>query len=553
MIDKNGDANHNIRFDTQTKKLSKSTIEELESKFYESFEETPLVSAIITYIIYGMLAIFGHFRDFLRRNGYEKNQSATESTKYKEFVPLYSSFESFFTRNIYTRIRDCWNRPICSVPGARLQLLERYTEDYGWTFKYTGKTTEAVNMGSYNYLGFAENDGPCSHEAVAATREYGVGVSSSRQELGNLDIHRELERKVAQFVGKEAAITFGMGFATNSMNLPALVGKGCLVLSDTLNHASLVLGARLTGATIQTFKHNDMEHLEEKLRNAVINGQPRKNRAWKKILIIIEGVYSMEGSVVRLPDIIRLKRKYKAYVYLDEAHSIGALGRTGRGVVEYYGLNPDDIDVMMGTFTKSFGAAGGYIAASKQVISHLRAHSHSAVYACSMPAPVVQQILTSMRIITGEDGTDEGCKRIRQLAWNVRYFRRRLQEMGFIVYGNKDSPVVPLIIFMPTKLAAFCRGAMKRGLATVVVGFPATPIIEARARFCLSAAHTLADLDTALSIIDELGDELRLKYSQIRSVPFSESDNDFFAANLTNESRRRVKKTAPTSNGSVHL
>ncbi|XP_074660703.1 serine palmitoyltransferase 2-like [Tubulanus polymorphus] len=503
--------------------------------FYQSFEETPLVVAVITYIGYSILIILGHFRDILRKLGIEKSRaiSAMKEPIKEGFVPLYQSFENFYTRNLYTRIRDCWNRPICSVPGAYVELLDRVTEDYGWNFKFTGKKTKAINFGSYNYLGFAENKGSCADDAMKAVRTYGVGISGSRQELGNLDIHLELERKVAEFVGKEAAITFGMGFATNSMNLPALVGKGCLILSDELNHASLVLGSRLTGAAIKTFKHNDMANLEKKLQEAIVYGQPRTHRPWKKILIIIEGIYSMEGSIVRLPDIVRLKKKYKAYIYLDEAHSIGATGRTGRGIVDYYGLDPNDIDIMMGTFTKSFGAAGGYIAASKQIISHLRAHSHSSIYACSMSAPVAQQILTSMKIISGQDGSDEGQKRIQQLAWNTRYFRRRLQEMGFIIYGNKDSPVVPLLIFKPAKIAAFGRETLERGLATVVVGFPATPIIESRARFCLSASHTYEDIEKALEIVSEVGDVLQLKYSDIRKVPYSESDVDFYAAHLT--------------------
>ncbi|PNJ65119.1 SPTLC2 isoform 5, partial [Pongo abelii] len=221
----------------------------------------------------------------------------------------------------------------------------------------------------------------------------------------NLDKHEELEELVARFLGVEAAMAYGMGFATNSMNIPALVGKGCLILSDELNHASLVLGARLSGATIRIFKHNNMQSLEKLLKDAIVYGQPRTRRPWKKILILVEGIYSMEGSIVRLPEVIALKKKYKAYLYLDEAHSIGALGPTGRGVVEYFGLDPEDVDVMMGTFTKSFGASGGYIGGKKELIDYLRTHSHSAVYATSLSPPVVEQIITSMKCIMGQDGT----------------------------------------------------------------------------------------------------------------------------------------------------
>lgn len=495
-------------------------------KNFESFEETPLLIAILTYLGYGILIIFGHVRDFLRKWQFEKVPISAEPNL-EGWVPLYQSFESFYTRNLYRRIRDCWNRPICSVPGAEFNLMDRQSPDYGWTFRFTGKTTRAMNMGSYNYLGFAQPQGPCADDSEKVTRKYGVGVCSSRHEIGNLDIQKELEELVAQFIGVESAIAFGMGFATNSMNIPALVGKGCLILSDELNHSSLVLGARLSGAQIKTFRHNDTKDLEMKLRDAVVDGRPHSHRPWKKILIVVEGVYSMEGSIVKLHEIIRIKKKYKAYLYLDEAHSIGALGPRGRGVIDYWGCNPKDVDIMMGTFTKSFGSAGGYIGGSKKLIEYLRTHSHSACYSSSMAAPVAQQIISSMKIIMGYDGTDEGKRRIGQLAWNCRYFRRRLHEMGFIIYGNMDSPVVPLLLFLPGKIAAFSRECLKRGLATVVVGFPATPIIESRARFCLSAAHTKDMIDQALNIIDEVGTLLSLKYSRMTGCPFSEKDPEF--------------------------
>ncbi|KAM9354457.1 serine palmitoyltransferase 2b [Pholidichthys leucotaenia] len=488
--------------------------------FLESFEETPLLVAVLTYLGYGILTIFGYLRDFLRHWNIEKCHVAREREEQKDFVPLYQDFENFYTRNLYMRIRDNWNRPICSVPGAKMDLVERVTHDYNWTFEHTGRVVkDVINMGSYNYLGFAENTGACAEAAVEATHTYGMGVGSTRCELGNLDIHEELEQLVARFLGVESAMAFGMGFATNSMNIPALTGKGCLILSDELNHTSLVLGARLSGSTIRVFKHNNMQSLEKLLRDAIVHGQPRTHRPWKKILIVVEGIYSMEGSIVRLPEVIALKKRYKAYLYLDEAHSIGALGPNGRGVVDYFGLDPKDVDIMMGTFTKSFGAAGGYIGGQKDLIDYLRSHSHSAMYATSMSPPVAQQIITSMKIIMGVDGTTVGAERLRQLAENTAYFRRKLHDMGFIIYGNDDSPVVPLMLYMPAKIGAFGREMLKRNIGTVVVGFPATPIIESRARFCVSAAHTRDMLDTALEAISEVGDLLQLKYSRWKQQP----------------------------------
>ncbi|XP_067894711.1 serine palmitoyltransferase 2 [Heterodontus francisci] len=488
--------------------------------FNQSFEETPMLVAVLTYMGYGILTLFGYLRDFLREWKIEKCHHATEREEQKDFVPLYQDFENFYTRNLYMRIRDSWNRPICSVPGAKFDVMERVSYDYNWTFKFTGTVIKDVlNMGSYNYLGFAESSGFCADAATRATIQYGAGVCSTRQEIGNLDKHEELEKLVARFLGVEAAMAFGMGFATNSMNIPALVGKGCLILSDELNHASLVLGARLSGATIRVFKHNNMQSLDKLLKDAIVHGQPRTRRPWKKILIVVEGIYSMEGSIVRLPEIVALKKKYKAYLYLDEAHSIGALGPTGRGVVEYFDLNPKDVDVMMGTFTKSFGAAGGYIGGKKELIDYLRSNSHSTVYATSMSAPVTEQVIASMKCIMGEDGTKLGQTRVQQLAENTRYFRRRLKEMGFIIYGNDDSPVVPLMLYMPAKIGAFGREMLKRNVGVVVVGFPATPIIESRARFCVSAAHTREMLDTVLKVIGEVGDLLQLKYSRHKLDP----------------------------------
>jgi serine palmitoyltransferase len=331
-----------------------------------------------------------------------------------------------------------------------------------------------------------------------------------------------------------------MGFATNSLNLPSLLSPGCLVVSDEKNHASIILGLRLSGATVKVFnvsdvlqhifnsfhsflllllQHNNMRSLEKVLQDAVVKGQPKGAAAgagqpWKKILIIIEGVFSMEGSIVKLPEIIALKKKYKAYIYLDEAHSIGATGPSGRGIIDYYGIDPKEIDILMGTFTKSFGSAGGYIAGSKKLINFLRANSHAHCYASSMSPPVTQQIITSMKIIMGLDGTDQGQQRINQLARNTRYFRQRLAQMGVIIYGHEDSPVVPMLVYLFSKIGAVVRTLTTRKIAVVGVGFPATPLMECRIRFCLSAAHTKEQLDYALSVIDEISENLGLKYSR---------------------------------------
>ncbi|XP_012636284.2 serine palmitoyltransferase 3 [Microcebus murinus] len=486
-----------------------------EKHIVESFEEAPLHVMVFTYMGYGIGTLFGYLRDFMRNWGIEKCNAAIEREEQKDFVPLYQDFENFYKRNLYIRIRDNWNRPICSAPGPWFDVVERVSDDYNWTFRFTGRIIkDVINMGSYNYLGLAARYDDSMRTVKDVLEAYGLGVASTMCEMGTLDKHKELEDLVAKFLNVEAAMVFGMGFATNSMNIPALVGKGCLILSDELNHTSLVLGARLSGATIRIFKHNNAQSLEKLLRDAVIYGQPRTRRAWKKILILVEGIYSMEGSIVHLPQIIALKKKYKAYLYVDEAHSIGALGPTGRGVTEFFGIDPGEVDVLMGTFTKSFGASGGYLAGRKDLVDYLRVHSHSAVYGTSMSPPIAEQIIRSMKFLMGLDGTTQGLQRVRQLAKNTRYFRQRLQKMGFIIYGNESSPVVPVLLYMPSKVAAFARHMLQKKIGVVVVGFPATPLAEARARFCISAAHTREMLDTVLEAIDEMGDLLHLKYSR---------------------------------------
>ncbi|CAL4082128.1 unnamed protein product [Meganyctiphanes norvegica] len=461
-------------------------------------EECTLFVAFCTFVSYGVLLLVGYIKEFFwPPSSMEKNREG--------YVPLYVGFESFYTRNVYRRIQDCWARPISSVPGAEIDLMERDTPDYGWTMNLTGKIIKCINVGSYNYLGYAENKGACHDAAAETTKNVGVTTGSPRNEMGSLAIQEELETLVAEFLGVDDALTFGMGFATNVLNIPSLLGPGCLVLSDEFNHASLILGIKLSGATVKVFHHNDSVDLERKLREALVYGQNRTRRPYKMAIIVVEGIYSMEGSIVDLPAIIAIKKKYKAYLYVDEAHSIGALGPNGGGVVDYHKCNPKDVDILMGTFTKSFGAAGGYIAGSKDLIAHLRINSDAQNYAASMAAPVAQQIITSLQQIMGKDGSDEGMRRIKLLARNTQYFRRRVKHMGFIVYGSEDSPVVPVIFHLPAVTALFVRELTKRGVAGVGVGFPATKITGGRMRFCLSAAHTKEHLDKILTEVEEVG------------------------------------------------
>lgn len=206
---------------------------------------------------------------------------------------------------------DCFSHPVTGVPGRTISLLDRTTTTFNETFDYPGTRTRTLNISSYNYLGFAQARGGCADAVEDSIRRYGLTSMGARRESGTLDLHVQTERLVARFVGQEDAVVASMGFASNSTMIPALVSKGCLVISDELNHASIRIGVRFSGADVRTFKHDDMKSLENLLRDAISQGQVKTHRPWKKILVIVEGLYSMEGTLVNLPAIVALKKKYK--------------------------------------------------------------------------------------------------------------------------------------------------------------------------------------------------------------------------------------------------
>ena len=254
------------------------------------------------------------------------------------------SWESFYTRRLYHRIQDCWNRPVSSCPGAHIEVMERISKDGNVTLETTEKTIKCLNLGSYNYLGFADDwKITCRDVVVNSVDKYPLSLTSSRADFGSIELHSELEEAVARFIGKEAAIVYNMGYGTNLTSIPALLGKGSLLISDGLNHTSLVNGSRSSDAQIRVFRNNDIQNLEDILQEAIINGQPRHHRPWKKIVVMVEGIYSMEGTICKFPEIVKVCKKYKAYIYVDEAHSVGALGPTGRGICEYTGVDPKDV------------------------------------------------------------------------------------------------------------------------------------------------------------------------------------------------------------------
>ncbi|XP_050548878.1 serine palmitoyltransferase 2 isoform X2 [Daktulosphaira vitifoliae] len=474
----------------------------------DSYEKVSFYTTFMAAIGFYFLLIIG-FVNYL----IFKPKGATEQNR-EGYPPLYKTFDSIFLNYVYRRVQDCFNRVVCGVPGTEIEIQDRITYDKNWSFELLDTKSTFLNLGSYNYLGFAECYGPCIDDTVLAIKQYGWTIGSSRQELGTNLLHLELEKLTAEFLGVDDALVFGMGFATNALNLPAIMTSQCLVLSDEYNHASVILGIRLSDAVYMVYKHNDMEDLEEIIKKNIIAGNPKTKKPWEKIFIVTEGIFSMEGSIVKLPEIIAIKKKYKVYLYVDEAHSIGALGPNGGGVIDYFNCCSKDVDIFMGTFTKSFGSAGGYIAGNKALISYLRENSYASCYGMSMPPPIAQMIISSMSIIMGKKHGNEGHRRIKQLASNVQYFRKKLKAMGCIVYGNDDSPVIPMLVYMISKVGATVREFDKYNIATVGVGFPATPMLQSRIRFCMSAGLTKEQLDEVLKATKKVVDKIGLRYSR---------------------------------------
>ena len=542
-----------------------------ESRLEVSEEDSPsYLTVLSTYLTYIVLILYGHLRDFLGRRFYPQDFSHLQENN--GYAALNSDFDSFFTRRLKMRIDDCFERPVTGVCGRTVMTLERITRNYNRTFELTGNTRRALNISAYNYLGFAQSHGECADNVDIGLSLYGLSSGGTRLGAGMLDLQRQGERMVARYLNQEDAMLISMGFATNSTTIPAIAGPGTLILSDELNHTSLRAGVRMSGASIRTFKHGSIDALESLLRECISQGLPRTHRPWKKIVLLIEGLYSMEGTIVDLPRVLELKKKYKFYLYVDEAHSIGALGPHGGGVCDYFGVDPSLVDIHMGTFTKSFGAVGGYVAGKKEIIDSIRRHNYSNVFGETMAPPVLIQIMSTLATIMSvgkiPDGRAllppwmqfsepflagvEGRHRLERLAFNARYLNHGLRKLGFIIWGSRDSPVVPLLLFQPGKMKLFSSFMLDRGLAlppsqrwkkeddawntatletpnlshtgphgvrrrppivVVVVAYPATPLISTRVRFCVSAAHTKEDIDDVLVACDEIGSAICLKYT----------------------------------------
>ena len=347
--------------------------------------------------------------------------------------------------------------------------------------KYKGK--DVLMFGSNSYLGLA-NDPRLKEAARAAIDKYGTSCSGSRFLNGTLDIHVELEEKLAKLVGKEAAVCFSTGFQVNLGVVSALCGRNDYLILDQLDHASIIEGSRLSFGKSLKYKHNDMASLEQKLKFC----EPSSMK-----LIVIDGIFSMEGDIAPLPEIVALAEKYNADIMIDDAHALGVIGEQGRGTASHFGLT-DKVSLIMGTFSKSFGSLGGFIAGSDTVIDFLKHNARSLIFSASMPPSNIASVSKAIDIMLSEP------ERIQHL-WDVSdYARRQFQECGFET-GHSETPIIPLFVHDVEKALRLSVTLVDDGVFVTPVIPPAVPPTDSMIRFALMATHTFEQVDFAVEKI----------------------------------------------------
>ena len=345
------------------------------------------------------------------------------------------------------------------------------------------KGKDVLMFGSNSYLGLS-NDPRLKEAAKAAIDKYGTSCSGSRFLNGTLDIHVELEEKLARLIGKEEAVCFSTGFQVNLGVVSALCGRNDYLLLDRLDHASIIEGSRLSFGQTLKYAHNDMENLELRLRQC--NPDSIK-------LIVADGVFSMEGDIVPLPEMVALAEKYDADIMMDDAHALGVLGHQGRGTADHFGLT-DKVDLIMGTFSKSFGSLGGFIASDSDTINFLKHNARSLIFSASMPPSNVAAVSKAIDIMLDEP------ERIQHL-WDVsNYARQQFKDRGFDT-GRSETPIIPLFVRNSEKAFWLCNRLLEDGVFITPVIAPAVPENDALIRFALMATHTFEQVDEAVDKI----------------------------------------------------
>ena len=369
------------------------------------------------------------------------------------------------------------------IPNPYFKVHERLTND---TTVIGGR--EYINYSSYNYIGMSGE--PAITQAVtAAVERYGTSVSASRLASGEKPLHRELEREIADLVGVEDSIVYVGGHATNESTIGHLFGPKDLILHDVLIHNSAAQGCLLSGARNLPFPHNDWAALDNMLGNL--------RRRYERVLIIIEGVYSMDGDIPELPRFIELKQRHKAFLMIDEAHSMGVLGAHGRGIGEYFGIDPHDVDMWMGTLSKSFASCGGYIAGGKEIVEYLKYTSPGFVYSVGMTPQNAAAALTAIRLLKAQP------ERVTRLRQRAQFFLNLARERGLNTGHSKDSPVVPIIVGDSLPCLQLSHMLFERGINVQPMIYPAVENNAARLRFFITCTHTEEQIRYTINTIAE--------------------------------------------------
>ncbi|GAA0770315.1 glycine C-acetyltransferase [Clostridium subterminale] len=351
-----------------------------------------------------------------------------------------------------------------------------------------------INLSSNNYLGLATNK-RMIEASIKATEKYGVGAGAVRTINGTLDIHIELEKKLAEFKHTEAAIAFQSGFNCNMAAISAVMNKKDAILSDALNHASIIDGCRLSGAKIIRVEHSDMDDLRSKAKEAKESG------LYEKIMVITDGVFSMDGDVAKLPEIVEIAEEFDLITYVDDAHGSGVLGK-GAGTVHHFGLS-DKIDFQIGTLSKAIGVVGGYVAGSKDLIDWLKVRGRPFLFSTSLTPGAAGACIEAINILT------ESTELHDKLWENGNYLKKGLKELGFDI-GHSETPITPCIIGEAAEAQEFSRRLYEEGVYAKSIVFPTVPLGTARVRNMPSAAHTKEMLDEAIAKYAKVGREMGL-------------------------------------------
>ncbi len=357
--------------------------------------------------------------------------------------------------------------------------------------KVDGK--EVIMLCSNNYLNLT-NHPKLKEAAIKAIETHGVGSGSVRAIAGTMDLHLELERRLAKFKGAEASLTYSAGFTTNEGLIPQLVGKGDAIISDELNHGSIIDGVRLTKATRYVYAHNDMGELEK-----VLNEAEKENP--NKILIITDGVFSMDGDIALLDQIVKLGKEHGAMIYVDDAHGEAVLGDGGRGIVSHYKLTHHDVHFEMGTFSKAFGVMGGHVSGSEDMVKYAYNKSRSWLLSASHPPATAAACIAAIDVLETEP------EHVKTLWDNREYFVKGLTQLGYDI-GNSQTPIVPAIVGESAKAVQLSEGLLEEGILALPIVYPMVARDKARIRNMMNSGLTKEHLDKALNAYEKIGKRL---------------------------------------------